>query len=221
MQKKVVIFGTGDFARIAEVYLTADSPYEVVAFTVHRERLETTQLRQKPVVAFEELEQKYPPDEYSMFVAIGFGRVNKSRAEIYDVCKSRGYELITYVNSKAVSWGEIEIGDNCFIFENNVIQPFARIGNNVILWSGNHIGHDATIEDHCFISSHVVVSGNVTVGNHSFLGVNATIRDGVTIGPESVIGAAAVILKDTPPQAVYRTTETLISKVTSDRLRHL
>ena len=36
-----------------------------------------------------------------------------------------------------------------------------RIGNDVVLWSGNHIGHDSTIGDHCFIASHVVVSGNV------------------------------------------------------------
>ena len=50
-------------------------------------------------------------------------------------------------------------GDNCFILEDNTVQPFVTIGNNVTLWSGNHIGHDSVIEDDCFISSHVVVSG--------------------------------------------------------------
>ena len=94
-------------------------------------------------------------------------------------------------------WPDVPIGDNCFVFEANVIQPGVRIGNDVVLWSGNHIGHDVEIGDHCFIASHVVVSGNVTIGNHCFLGVNATVRDGVTIAPRCVIGADALIMKDT------------------------
>src|SRR5262245_13600986 len=33
--KRVVIFGVGDFAQVAAVYLAEDSPYDVAAFTVH------------------------------------------------------------------------------------------------------------------------------------------------------------------------------------------
>ena len=36
MSKSVVIFGIGDFAQVADVYLTEDSPHEVVAFTVNQ-----------------------------------------------------------------------------------------------------------------------------------------------------------------------------------------
>jgi sugar O-acyltransferase (sialic acid O-acetyltransferase NeuD family) len=194
---KVVIFGTGDFARIAAVYLDLDSDHEVVAFTVDSAYLDGDQLLERPVVAFEELADRYPPDEYAMFVAIGFSKVNEARATAYDRCKALGYELISYVNSKATYWGELDIGDNVFIFEENVIQPFVKIGSDVILWSGNHIGHDTTIGDHCFIASHVVISGNVTVGDRCFIGVNATFRDGVTVAPRCVIGAAAVVMRDT------------------------
>jgi len=95
------------------------------------------------------------------------------------------------------------VGDNCFILEDNTIQPFVRIGNNVTLWSGNHIGHDAIIEDHCFLTSHVVVSGFTRVGYNSFIGVNATLRNAITIAPETLIGAGAIIMKDTVAQGVY------------------
>lgn len=138
-----------------------------------------------------------------MFVAVGFSRVNKTRREIYERCKGRGYDLISYVNSKAIHWGELELGDNCFVFEANVIQPFVRIGSNVILWSGNHIGHHTHIGDHCFIASHVVISGGVTIGEETFVGVNATFRDGVTVAPRSVIGAGALIMKNTEEGGVY------------------
>ena len=217
--KKVVVFGTSYFARLVHVYLTKDSPYEVAAFTLNKEYLTEKKFRGLDVVPFEELGNLYPPDEYSMFVAIGYKRVNKARAEVYQTCKDKGYVLITYINSKATLWGENEIGDNCFIFENNVIQPFVNIGNNCIIWSGNHIGHDTTIGDHCFIASHAVISGNVTVGPYCFIGVNSTFRDAVKVAPECVIGAGAMILKDTQEQGVYAAKNTEIHPISSSELR--
>lgn len=216
---KVVIFGAGDFARTASVYLEKDSPYEVVAFTADEHHIKGPELLGRKLIPFQKIEKLYPPDQYAMFVAIGYKRVNKARAEVYNICKTKGYTLISYINSKAIHWGEIEIGDNCFIFENNVIQPFVRIGNDVIIWSGNHIGHDSCIGDHCFIASHAVISGNVEIGPYCFVGVNATLRDGITIAPECVIGAGAVILKDTKERNVYAAKSTAPLGIASSRLR--
>jgi sugar O-acyltransferase (sialic acid O-acetyltransferase NeuD family) len=198
-----VIFGTGDFARIAYVYLRDDSEHEVVAFTVHERFIDDTELLGIPVVPFERLEQAHSPDDHAMLVAVGFSGVNQRRAELYSECKARGYELISYVSSGAFVSNDVELGDNCFIFEANVVQPFVRIGSDVVLWSGNHIGHDATIGDHCFLASHIVVSGNVTIGAYTFIGVNATFRDGITVAPKCVIGAGALIMKDTIEGGVY------------------
>lgn len=210
----IVIFGLGDFARVARVYLDADSPHRVVAFTANERYVEESELEGLPVVPFETLLETHPPGSRSMFVAIGFSGVNRARREVYEQCRALGYELISYVNSKADYWGELAIGDNCFVFEENVIQPNVRIGNDVILWSGNHIGHDSTIEDHVFIASHAVISGNCTIGESSFVGVNATFRDGVKVAAQSVIGAGALIMKDTIEGGVYsvRGTEPLDKK---------
>ena len=220
MSKPVVIFGAGDFARVAAHYLTVDSPHDVAAFAVDERYIpEGGELRGLSVVAAETLTDTHPPDQYAMFVAIGFSRVNRARAEVFDACKARGYELISYVNSRAIQWGEITVGENTFIFEANVIQPFVTIGNDVVLWSGNHIGHDTTIGDHVFIASHVVISGNVTVGDYCFMGVNATVRDGVTIAPECLVGAGALILKDTERAQVFPGKATEPSRLLSHQLR--
>jgi sugar O-acyltransferase (sialic acid O-acetyltransferase NeuD family) len=192
-----VIFGVGDFARIASVYLREDSPYDVVAFSVHEQYIEAPDLNGIPVVPFESIEQSHPPGEVEMLVAVGFSRVNQARAEVFAECKRRGYRLLSYVHSGVQRWEETTIGENCFVFEENVIQPFVRIGDDVVLWSGNHIGHDTRIGDHCFIASHAVVSGNVTIGDYSFVGVNATFRDGISVGERNVIGAGAVVMRDT------------------------
>ena len=219
--KKIIIFGTSGFAEVAYFYFTKDSEYEVVAFTVNKKFLNQTKLFGLPVVPFEDIEKIYPPDKYGMFVAIVYTNMNKIREKIYNESKSKDYDLVNYVNSKAITWGEFQIGDNCFILENVVIQPFVTIGNNVIIWSGNHIGHHSKIADHCFITSHVVISGNVEIGSNCFLGVNSTIRDGITIAPECVIGAGSVILKDTKQKQVFSTNSTFLLSKSSDELSKL
>ena len=200
---KVVIFGAGSFAEVAYYYLTKDSPFEVVAFTVDERYVTEKEKFGLPVVPFEKIEGIYPPDKFKMFVAIAYRNLNKIRAKKYREAKEKGYELISYICSKAIVWDNVEMGDNCFIFEANVIQPFVKIGNDVIIWSGNHIGHHTTIGDHCFIASHAVISGHVKIEPYCFLGVNATLRDGITIAKECIIGADALIIKDTQERGVY------------------
>lgn len=201
--KKVVIFGLEKMAELAYFYFTHDSEFEPVAFTVDRDFLNRSFLFDLPVVAFEDVEKTYPPSRYRMFVAIGYSKLNQIRADKYKQAKEKGYSLVSYFCSKNTSWGDTKIGENCFILENQVIQPGVIIGNNVFIWSGNHFGHDVVVEDHCYIASHVVISGNVNIGEYSFIGINAAIRDHVTIGREAIIGAGALILHDVHDKEVY------------------
>jgi sugar O-acyltransferase (sialic acid O-acetyltransferase NeuD family) len=153
-----------------------------------------------------------------MFVAMSYAKMNAVRAEKYASMKALGYKLVSYVSSRCSYLSQTPPGENCFILEDNTIQPFVTIGNNVTLWSGNHIGHDATIEDHCFITSHVVVSGYVRVGTRSFIGVNATLRNSITIGEQTLIGAGAIIMKDTKPKGVYMPERAKLFDKTSDEI---
>ena len=200
---KLVIFGAGDIARLAHYYFTRDSEHQVAAFTVdHAYRKEETFL-DLPLVDFETVTRLYPPTQYKMFVALSYAKMNKVRAEKFYQVKGLGYELVSYVSSRCTFLADNAVGENCFILEDNTIQPFVKIGNDVTLWSGNHVGHDSVIRDHVFIASHIVVSGHVDVGDYCFIGVNATLRNSITIAPHTLIGAGAVIMKDTVEDGVY------------------
>jgi sugar O-acyltransferase (sialic acid O-acetyltransferase NeuD family) len=198
-------------------YLTNDSDHEVVAFTVNEEFLDEKEYKGLPVVPFESIEETYPPGEYSMYVAMGYRKMNKIRARLYEEAKAKGYELITYISSNC-SFEAEEIGDNCFIFEENTIQPYVKIGNDVVIWSGTHVGHRAKIGDHCFISSQIVISGYVEMGPYCFCGVNATFRDQLKIGASTLIGAGAVIMKDTEEGEVYVAPRTKPREQKSDEI---
>jgi sugar O-acyltransferase (sialic acid O-acetyltransferase NeuD family) len=216
--KKLVIFGAGDIARLADFYFSRDAGREVAAFAVDAAYRETDSFLGRPLVDFEQAAARYPPREHDLFVALSYSGMNKARAQKCAEGRQAGYRLATYVSTRCTYLTETPPGENCFILEDNTIQPFVTIGNDVFLWSGNHIGHDAVIEDHCFISSHVVVSGHVRVGAYCFIGVNATLRNSITIAPETLIGAGAVIMKDTGPKGVYIPTRTELFKKKSDEL---
>lgn len=203
-KKSLVIFGDSLFAQIAYEYFTHDSPYQVAGFTVGAEYLEQESFCGLPVVAFEEVHKRFPPQDYEMHIALVYMQMNAVRRRFYEAAKAKGYTLASYVSSHAFVWRNVSIGDNCFIFENNVLQPFVEIGSNIVVWSGNHIGHHSRIGNHTFIASHAVISGSVEVGEDCFIGVNATICNDLTIADGSLIGAGALIVKDTQPSKIYR-----------------
>lgn len=203
MQKKLVIFGAGDIAELAHFYFETDSDYEVVAFSIDSDYLTDASFCGLPVIPFEEITTFYPPDQYELFVAFGYSKLNALRKEKYNEAKKKGYSLATYISSYATILNKQNIGENCFILEDNTIQPFVNIGNNVTLWSGNHIGHHSTICDHCFITSHVVVSGGVVIKEQCFIGVNATLRNHITLGDKCVIGAGTLLLSSAEPEGLY------------------
>ena len=215
---RLVIFGAGDISHLAHYYFQQDSPYEVVAFCVDHQYRQSDRFLDLPLVDFEDVVAQYPPQDYCMFIAVSYTNMNKVRAEKYHLAKELGYELVSYVSSRCSFLTEHPVGDNCFILEDNTIQPFVRIGNNVTLWSGNHIGHDSVIGDHCFISSHVVVSGHVSIGEYCFIGVNATLRNAISVAPCTLIGAGAVIMRDTVEGGVYAAKHATLLNEKSDEI---
>jgi sugar O-acyltransferase (sialic acid O-acetyltransferase NeuD family) len=202
--RKLILLGDSAFAEVAFEYFTHDSPYEVVAFAVERAYLTRPELFGRPVVALEDLAARYAPDDHSFYAAVVYTQLNRLRTRLYSAAKSMGYRAASYLSPRAFVWRNVKLGEHCFVFENNVIQPFVTLGDDVVLWSGNHIGHHSKIGNHCFISSHVVVSGFCDVGENCFFGVNATLGNNVTVGDDCLIGAGAVVTKSVPADRIVK-----------------
>jgi len=201
---EVVIFGIKDLAELAHYYLQTDSKHKVVAFSVNKQYMpESGLFHNLPVVSFENIEKLYSPDHYLFFAPLTHKNMNQDRERIYNAIKDKGYKLISYISSKATIFDNIKIGDNCFILEDNTIQPFVEIGNDVVLWSGNHIGHHSVIKDHVFLTSHVVISGNCMIERNCFLGVNSALKENITLGEGTFIAMSSSITKNTESYSIY------------------
>lgn len=216
--EKVIIFGNSLYAEHVFLYLTHDSPFNVVAFTVDRNYIRKEELFGLPVVPFETVESLFPPSEYKMIVSLGFQRVNRLREEKYFQAKEKGYDLITYMSSRAVSWPGLIVGDNCIISE-AIINPYVKIGNDVTIGSGAVIGHHSVIKDHSFIAPGVTFPGDVTVEEYCLIGANATIKEGVTVARDCLIGAGVTITKNTKEKEVYVNRPPELYPKSSDELR--
>lgn len=218
-EKPLIILGTGEFAQLAHYYFTQDAARQVAAFTVDAQFARATDHLGLPLLPFEEVELRFPPSDYDFFVAIGYSELNAARARKSAEAKAKGYTLATYVSSRASTWPDLELGENAFIMENTMIQPFVKVGRNCIMWCGSSIGHHVVIGDNCFFAAGATVAGGVTIGGNCFLGIHATIREHLTIGAECIIGAGALVLRDTPPGTAYTATATPRSEIPSRRLK--
>lgn len=211
-EKEIVIFGTGEIAELADYYMTNDSKYKVVAFTADARFISDKTFRGRPVIPFEEISTAFPPDEYDMHVALSYSKLNLIRQQKYEQAKELGYTLVSYVCSKSVIWPDLSIGDNCFILENQTIQPTVKIGNNVMIWSGNHLGHGCQINNHAYLSSHICISGHTVIGERCFIGVNSTFKDFINIGNRVFVAMGADVTQNVPDDAVVLGSKTRIFK---------
>lgn len=217
----MVIFGTGELAQLAHFYFTHDSPYKIVAFTVDGAWVKQDTFLGLPVIAFEELAPRYSPQKCDLFVAIGYTKLNGVRASKYEEAKALGYRLPSYISSRATHYDDLQVGDNSFVMEGNLIQPFVTIGNNVIIWSGSLISHHVQIGDHCFIAARAVVSGEVRIEPYCFVGVNATIREKIVLSRKTIIGAGALVLQSTEENQSYLGKASSKSGIPSSRMQSL
>ena len=215
--RKLVIVGDSAFAEIAREYFDADSDYRVAGFAVEAAYLKRTELHGLPVVAFEDLERCFPAADHEIFVAVVYTQLNRLRTRLAQAAKARGYRLASFVSPRAFMWRNVTIGEHCFVFEDNTVQPFVSIGDNVVLWSGNHVGHHSVIEANCFVASHVVISGFCTIGASSFLGVNATIANNVRVGRDNWVGPNVAVMKDTADGALFKTEQPEPARVSAPR----
>lgn len=222
--KKVVIFGTGEYAELAYYYFTNDKAcdFEVVGFVADDNYVKEKTFKRKPLCKLSNLKTQFPPHTFSAHVALSYSKLNQVKEEKFNILKSMGYELVSYVCSKGtVTWPDLNIGENCFILEQTNIQPTVTIGNNVMIWSSSNLSHNCVIKDHVYLASNVNISGHVVIGERSFIGVNAALKDFITIGKDVFVTMGTNVTKDIPEGSTITSTNLFESdNVVNKKFKH-
>lgn len=220
--RKIVLFGLGMMAEVVYHHMTRDGAFEVVAFALDRDWLDRadTSFADRlglPVVAFEEVEDRFPPSAYGMFVAMGYHELNTVRAAKCAEAKAKGYDLVSYVSARADSGPWAEIGENCLVLDSAGLQPGARLGDDVWLWNNSLVGHHASVGDHCWLAAGTTLGGKAEIGARCFFGLGATVGGDLRIGEDSFIGAGTLVTKDAAAASVFVQRDTDLFRLDSRR----
>lgn len=216
MNKEIILFGNGNVALVAYHAFEHDHKIKIAGFTVDREYIGSEEFLGLPVVAFDEVTKKFPPEQFDMFVSLGFTKTNRLRADKYLQALKMGYGMPTLIHPKATIYPGVKTGYNCSIGANVVIQPGAVIGNNVVIRDNSFIGHGVRVSDHCYIGAGTVVAGGSNIGERCLLGINSTIRESVNIGTACIVGAGVTILSDIKDKEVYLSQQGIRHPFSSD-----
>jgi acetyltransferase-like isoleucine patch superfamily enzyme len=199
--KKVIIFGKTVVAELAHFYFVRDAACRVVAFTVNQEFIDGDDFLELPLVAFEDIEKTFSPSEYELFIAVGPSRMNSFRELKFNEAKEKGYHLFSYISSNSICCSDL--GENCFVADGVVVNPFCKIGNNNFIWEQSLVCNNCEILDHCYLSPKSVVSSYSLIKNNSIVGTSSVVKARVVVEEKTLIGASCYISKSTQVQSVY------------------
>lgn len=202
MDKKTVIFGISNFAIRVMMDMEKQFPDSVAAFCVDRCYIKETTIKNKPVVAFEDIADVYPRDKYNILICIGYSKMNNLYKDIFNRVQKMDYEIINFISNKCDFNGKLTgVG--------NIILGNAYVGYDVELRNGNRVlpntvfTHDISVGDFNYFAASVAVAGFIKIGNNCFFGMNSTVQNRLEIADYTLIGGGAYISKSTEQNGVY------------------
>lgn len=215
MQKKLIIYGVGRLAEYAAYVFDKDSSYDVVGFCIEQAYMDKKDEIITDLLPFETILNEYSRNDYILFIAIGNNLIRK---KVYSIAKKEGFEFAKYISTKATYWDNLIVGENSFVSEGNILQPFTTIGKNSILFN-NQIGHHCKIGDDTLVSVSTL-GGNVEIGDLSYIGMGSVIKQNIIIAEKNIIGIGCVIIKNTEPNSVFTNKGTLQRNVSFEKVAH-
>lgn len=215
--ENLIIFGASALAKLLKFYFDRDSNYSVKGFTVDEEYKVADEFLGLPVVSYNNIDETWSKDEYSMFVAIGPQNQNRLRQSKVEMCLDSGYNIASYVSPNAICHSNL--GYNCFVGDCAIINPFAEIGDNNFFWEYSQVSDEVSIGNHCYFSPKVNISTYATVRSNVVIGSGAIVKTSVEIESGTFVGAGCYISQNTERNSVYarRCSESLGN--ISDKLR--
>ena len=201
--KKILIFGTSDFAEVVFETISQDNPeIEILGFVLDDAFCNEENFCDKPVYKYSSLKNKFSPAEIGILVCIGYGKMNKNREEIFHRLQKDGWKIADYISKKAVVRTE-NLGVGNIILDDADIGIKCKIGDGNIFYPGALFAHHSDAGNFNFFAIRSSVAGKVKVGNCCFFGNNCCTKDNINIADETLIGAGCYVSTDTEFGGVY------------------
>ena len=202
MKMKCVIFGITDFGRMLRYYIEKYTGVEISAFSCDKKYMTENMFDGLPVVEFENIENVYSPQDYSMIIGIGYSSMNELRKRKFQEAKNKGYRLENFIHPTVVNECR-KMGEGNIIFENVTLAYGTEIGDGNIIWNGCQISHETVIGNFNYIAVSCVLAGKPIIKNNCFLGINCAVQGKTILNDYTLIGAECFVKENTKEYSVY------------------
>ena len=199
MNKKdgLILFGIGPISRTIFYAGKRSGKYLVSCFTADQRYLTTDELCGLPIIAFEQIETRYPPHAFDMLVVnVGYTTGTLSRKEMFLRAKDKGYNLINYIDDRADVLEDVILGQNNIVMANTHIGPTGSLGDNNFIRENIYLGHDFHIGSHNVLAPGCTLGGSCRMGDLNFIGMGSTVLNNIEIKDANLVGAASLVIKD-------------------------
>jgi len=215
--KPLILFGAGSIADVIESYLARQGQApQIAAHAVDRDFLSASDHKGRPVVTLEDLPERFPPENFAAFVAVGYQQMNAVRATRIEQLAARGYDLPNIVDPSAFVSEEAQLGRNLLILDGASVEPFARLDDGCFVWSNAVVGHHSRLGKAVWVTAGAGIGGDSALGDRCFLGLNATVGNRAQLGKACFLGANALVTKSSGDSRVFVLPDTPAHRLDTD-----
>ncbi len=190
-----VIYGTTDLSGQLHYYVEADHQGKVLAFVVDRPYIHSEEFDGLPVIAYDELQDRFSQNEIEILVSLGYSGMNDNREAVFKKCQADGWKIGSFIHSSVQNLAA-HMGEGNIILDHADLRLHSSIGDGNIIGANTFIGHDNIIGDFNWFSGNSSSAGRVQIGDHNFIGNQAVFGDHCRIGDYNLIGAGTCVSQD-------------------------
>lgn len=201
MNKRVILFGIGDFAKMLHTLSKEVKDINVVAFMVDDAYCKETEFCELPVWKTSMINDEMTK-QYHFLICVGYKNM-RSRQTIYEKLTEKGCRFINFIHPSVTILPEVQMGNNNVLLANVTIENNAAIGDNNIFWTQANVGHNNIIGNHNFIAANVTLAGNCVIENLCFFGVSAFTINNLVIQDETYLVAGSGLFTNTQKAGKY------------------
>ncbi len=199
--KNLIIFGSGDYAKMIFNDLKKDKKYNILGF-------------------FDERKKKKFVNKEKSFKFIDLNKKIKNLKKIYGIIavgdNYKRYKInnliskilpkinwIIFKSKSAIISKNVKLGNGTVILENCVINSGTHIGDHCIINTSCSIDHDNKFEDFTSTGPRVTTAGKVKIKKFSFMGISSTINSKIIVQKNTIIGGNSFVIKNCAANSVY------------------
>jgi sugar O-acyltransferase (sialic acid O-acetyltransferase NeuD family) len=194
MKKKIFIIGAGGHAKTCIDVIESNNKFKV-AYLVDKKSNKKIIFNHK-IIKESNFMKKEGNKKLNILIGIGQIKNNNLRKNIFFRYKKFGCNFPNITSKFSYVSKNSLLKEGILICHGVVINAGVEIGLNCIINNQALIEHDARVGNHCHISTGSIINGGTIIGSNTFIGSGTTIKENIMIGNNCVIGAGLTIKKN-------------------------